>query len=321
MGSFGYLMAGAMAGLGKGMETVGEQSAKEQLQMDHDTTILRLQGQERERLQGLQQKFEEGQHDIDYSHQIELLNKKLGAASAAHGLTLEHETSENRLQRESAERRTHELAQAGISRADIGADARRDVAAMNAQRAAAAKPRWAIKTLQPDMPLGLDGKPDLMQPTPKPVSVIYNTRTGKTYVNQAGRLVATDTKGNPLYKSGDIGRPPAGELQDLLSDPTGLVPDGPNAGIPKAYLFEQHYHHLPAGFNEAENAARQRIGAPPAGAPSGESPPTTSNNGGPASLITQDASTAPPPFRSNADTSYANTGDIGPQASDNTPAQ
>jgi hypothetical protein len=290
-------LMGAGQGLGAGMNEVGSEWFKS----IHDEGLLRLQ-----------QDFQKQQQAAEFQHSDAQQQQRIRSASAIAQAELAQKAQLAAAANTSAEKRTGMIAEASKYRSDTNLAGKKysadEIAASREahdRATAAAKPGWAIKNLQPDQPVDpATGQPDPLQPAPKPVSVLFNSRTGKTYATVGDKLVATDNKGKPLYTSNEFNRAvKPGEVQDLLSDPTGVIPSGPNAGIPKAYAFEAAHHYLPAGYDQAENAARQRIQVPAPlqnsdGLPAANNsagPPTAGNNmGGAAALSNLDASVNPP---------------------------
>jgi hypothetical protein len=268
MGSLSFALGGAASGLGQGIEKV----AMEELLEMRDQKILDLQNQYASQRQ--QAGFAEGEkmHGIEHGEAVQ-------AATAQRAF---QEDQQKRLI-EAQHANVETSASARRYAADQSAGARRYAADASAKareeyyrRAQVAKPRWQTRTLQPE------ADPSNPLVTPKPVSALFNAYTGKWYANdRAGNLVQVDNHGKPLYGPDNRSRASASEVQDLLTDPLGVVPVGPNKGIPKSVVFERAYHYLPAGFSDVEDAERTRQGqslGPPPGSPVYE--PATTEEGG-----------------------------------------
>jgi hypothetical protein len=254
----GYLMAGAMAGLGQGLKDVGGLSAKEQLQMDHDRTILKLQGEEREKLQTLQQQFEAGQHGIDYSHQIALLDKKLAAGSAAAGATREFESGENTKNRAASQ-----------TRSETSANARVDSAYLSSLRGSSGGKAGGVKALQsvtlniiPQHATGktnADGSPEMVpipNALPEQHRLTYDPNTGIHWVQIGDKFHRADAKGNPVLDPAALNRAPPNpsDIRGLLANPYAIVPSAyKNAGMTYAESFEKEHGYLPGEYLNTVN--------------------------------------------------------------------
>lgn len=255
MGSMGYLMGGAMAGLGKGMETVGAQAEKEQVvekehnwQQAHDETIERLRAQHESERQASGQTFEAAQSE-----------KKLKAASAAAGATREFEAGENTKSRASREK-----VGAGHDTAKV------DTAAISASSRSSAGNK--VKPLQSitinAVPKGPDGKP-IPGALPEQKRLTFDPNTGNHYVQMGDKFYRADSTtgdaidartGKPLDQKA-TGRPVPNPttLRALLANPYAQVPSGyKNGGMTYAEAYEREYGHLPQQYLGTVNKLSQQ---------------------------------------------------------------
>lgn len=306
--------AGAAMGLGQGMVQVAASQQKENLEtkmaelaQTREETVERLRGQQQEKLQasgitaskemeGTREQFESGQTE-----------KKLGAASVAAGRTRDFEHQENTSKLSSEEKRT-----------GITAQSRIDAAAVRAAASANSKepPKsWEVHVVS-------RGDPKNPAAPPIQTQVLVNNRSGASYMQIGDKLIRFNSQtGAPAMPPEALKRAPAADVQDLLRDPLGRIPNGPNAGLSKADLFEQTHNYLPASWaTAAQQAERQRpapvqslpvgvlhgVGGPGAtstkvgafggGAPTGDEDDGAEN----AAQSDEDASSAAPAFQSNA---------------------
>jgi len=104
--------------------------------------------------------------------------------------------------------------------------------------------------------------PDIAaQPIQKPG--MTNSRTGRIYAPQGDKYVPWDNeKMGPTPVRGASKAPPTpDEIADLLKDPNGIIPDGPNAGQYKSDVFETAHGYLPAPYFNAVQRAEAAGGA------------------------------------------------------------
>jgi hypothetical protein len=319
----GFLaMAGGLQGAGQGIAQVGADATKlnletklNQMALDRETTVTRLQGQqakdleaqrgaEQEKIQGSQQTFETGQTQT-----------KLTAASAAAGATREFEKGENQKKLASEEKRT-----------GITAQSRIDAAAVRASASAGnrAPPKvWEVHTVSSADPKNPAAPPSQTQ-------ILVNNRSGASYMQLGDKLVRynSQTRG-PAVSPESLARAPAGDVQDLLADPLGLIPNGPNKGLSKAEAFEAKHNYIPSAWTSAATRAEQArqqqsttsLSLPSGlvrsvGGPNATSAKVASFGGGGAdeddgsenaAQSDEDASSGSPPFQSGAMTSYSNS--------------
>jgi hypothetical protein len=290
MGSLAFAVGGGLAGLGAGMNEIGT----EQTKATRDAAILRLQNQyaserqqagftEQEKLQGKTQEFEHGEKEREY---------QVSAAAAGAGRLFEAGQQTEKLTSE--EKRTHETAQSRENAALIRA------AASSGNRGGAGKPEWETRAINVGYATKDDGHgkqvPDI-NAGPKQAMGLVNNRTGTVYNLQGNRLYPWDNdKMQSLVdpKSTNNSVKP-GEIEDLLRDPLGTIPDGPNQGLRKSDVFEQAHGYLPQAFmtTSADAAQKQQQGrgfntvnligggtaqVPQATGPQAPEPPDTSDN-------------------------------------------
>jgi hypothetical protein len=254
MGSLAFAVGGGIEGLGKGMNEVGT----EQIQAQRQQAIERMKQNfeqeqqqrgftEQEKLQGKTQEFEKGQKEREY---------QVGMMSASAGRQFEAGQQTEKLHSE--EQRTHETAQSRENAALI-----RAAGAAGNRGAAKAGGEWKAQPVNAGPATKPDGTPDYGAP-PHQVMGLVNSRTGAIYNPQGNRLYAWDNdKMQSLRdpKSTNNSVKP-GEVEDLLRDPLGTIPDGPNQGLRKSDVFEQAHGYLPKPFIDAATRASQ----PPQGA-------------------------------------------------------
>ena len=248
MGGNFLAAAGAVGGLGQGLEQVGQQGMKEQmaqkindLQQKREEAIERLRGSEQEKLQGNQQQFEAGQTE-----------KKIGAASAAAGATRTFEHEENTAKLTSAERRTNRMASAKEYSARIGAESRTNAGNQKDFT-------WKVHTVQSP---GVDknGNPN---PLLSKTTQVVESPSGASYIQAGDKLIKFDATTNaPSRDPASIARIPKEKIMpvqaDLLNDPLGVVKAGPNAGMTKAEAFEQQFGYIPTQWmSRAQEAHKQ----------------------------------------------------------------
>jgi hypothetical protein len=227
--------AGALAGAGQGITEVGQQGQKmdmatkmNQLAQAREEAITRLKGEQEKGMQQSAQTFQAGQEQI-----------RIGAASAAAGA-----------QRESEAKKASQHEEAATGRSRIQAQGRVDAAKVAAQQRSETKgpPKiWSQTKLNTS---GFD--PNSKLPTTSQKAVNFNNFNGRSYVQIGDKFVPWDANANaPANDAKAMRRPAPGELQDLLTDPLGKIPDGPNAGLTKADVFEQAHGYLPAQWTGA----------------------------------------------------------------------
>jgi hypothetical protein len=253
MGSMGYLLGGALAGAGQGLQKVGEQAEKEQLvQKESDLatkreeTIARLKDQfEKQNIQN-QQEFQ------------------LRGAAAGREFEMGKEEREHTFQHgENVSKQETELQGRRIS-----GDARVDAAAIGAySRSSKSTPDknnvWTSKAINAGPAMKDDGTgkmvPDYAAP---PRTVLGLVKGGRAYNPQGDRLYAWDNdKMQNLRDPKSTNRAVApGEVEDLLRDPLGKVPDGKNAGLQKSDVFEAAHGYLPTSFTDAALRAQSAQG-------------------------------------------------------------
>lgn len=293
MGSLSYAVAGGMAGLGGAMEKVGSESYINQLISDREATHERLRADLAAKNQQAEQEraqtFQHGETEIAAGRNV-----------AAAGAQRQFLTEQEKAKEAAAQRRTETTGQYRVKARVAGAPAK-------------APPKtWTPGHYQ------LQGSYDPVskQLIPGATIPIMQHRDGRIFVQAGDKFMLYDaTKGTQLPDAKSIGRtadPRA--VQDITNDPTGTTPDGSET---KADAFYRAYHYLPASYFSAAQRYQDRG---PAGGPLGKNAPPGSTyipgapfGGGNASANAQDAE--------DDGEEYANTGDEGPQASDNEPAQ
>ena len=286
-------IAGAVKGAGEGITATGEQQQKmnmaqklNELQQSREEAIERLRGGEQEKLQSAGQEFEKEQTQT-----------KIGAASRAAGATREFEQSENAKNRATKLQVSQTSKEARIGAAEVTAKGRVE------QKG---PPKiWSPVKLPTT---GFD--PSSKLPTTSTTLVNYNNFTGRQYMQLGDKFVPFDAQKNgPANDPKSINRAPADEVQDLLTHPLDTVPDGPNAGMTRADVFESAHGYLPSAWTAAANAKANPQQHPTLFS-SSESHPYAKDNpdAGAADNAAQaeiDASNSAPPFQSQAMSSYS----------------
>lgn len=305
-------IAGGIAGAGQGITDTGREGAKVSLaekvnamQKDREEAITRLQQQGQTELEGKREEFEKGQTQT-----------KITAASGAAGATREFEKGENEKKLASEEKRTGITAQSRVDAATVRA---------TASEGNKAPPKtWEVHAVTHG---GFD--PTSKLPTTTQTQVLMNNRNGSSYMQIGDKFIRYDSQKNaPAFDPKSLARAPAADINDLLKDPLGTVPSGTNQGLTKAEAFEQTHGYLPASWaSAAQNIEQQQktsktsqslpsgllkgVGGPGAtstkvggfgGGPQGEEDDGSEN----AAQSGEDASSASPPFQSNAMSSYSN---------------
>lgn len=247
MGSLTLALAGGVGGAGAGVADV----ARQDIMKAREEALIRLrESYESERQQtgiaaqkGLQksgQEFEAGQTE-----------KKLGAAARAHGATLAQEKELAAAKLKSEEKRTETTGKYRLAAAEVRANATKSGKGNT--------PIWELHNINVGQPLGPDGKPNLTA-APVQKAVLFNRSSGSLYAPVGGRLYRWDSDKNaPVIDPKTTNRAvDPGELQDLLSDPTGTIPEGfKNSGMSKADAFERAHGFLPSEFTQALQRAQQ----------------------------------------------------------------
>jgi hypothetical protein len=301
--------AGAVGGLGQGIEQVGQQTMKADMEATHDRLRANLELQNQQTIQ-----------KAGFTQQDKEMQAKLAAASAAAGLTRQHETSENALNR--------------ASRESIGAGhdlSREDAAAIHAAagaggRGSGIKPLQSVtQSVYPMDPK--TGKPDFTA-TPHQVRLTYDSNTGNHYAQMGDTYYRANSQtgepmdgrtGQPL-KPGSTNRAsdPA-TLRALYATPYAIVPAGhANSGLTYAESYEKEYGGLPSQFfanvnklSQSQNSAAGTSIRLPSGRmyqlPAGGGTGLGANDDTSSDLQNQqDNQQDAPAFQSNAGSSYGN---------------
>jgi hypothetical protein len=292
--------AGAIAGAGQGITEAGQQAQKvdlmkkmNELQQSREEAIERLRGGEQETLQAKGQQFEKEQTQT-----------KIGAASAAAGATRKFEHEENIAKEAAAQKRSETSKEARIGAAKVTAESR--VTAHGAPKI------WEPVKLNQG---GFD--PTSHLPTNNQLQISYNHFTGRSYAQVGDKFIPWDASTNkPATDPKAIKRAPVEDLQDLMQDPLGVIPNdpghpSPNAGLTKAEVFEAAHNYLPASWTSRANAAAAKnptqysslFSEPYAATKGGSNPDEGAADN--ASQAQDDASNSAPPFQSSAMQSYS----------------
>lgn len=309
--------AGAAQGLGSGAVQVGQQQQKadlaqkmSDLEQTRDEALERLRGQEQEKLQASNIQAGKDQESQRETFETGQTNTRLTAASAAAGKTRDFEATQNAAKLSSEEKRTGITAQSRIDAANVRASA----SAGNKEP----PKQWEVHNVNKINP----AKP--LDP-PTQTQVLFNNRTGASYMQVGDKLIRFNSQTGNAAVDADpkrLSRAPAADVQDLLRDPLGKVPSGPNAGLSKSDLFEATHNYLPATWPAAAQQAEQQqrapgpqslpkgvlnsVGGPGAsstkvGAFGGGTPGADEDDGAEnAAQSDEDASSAAPAFRSSA---------------------
>jgi len=289
--------AGAVAGLGAGITEAGQQAQKvdmvktmNDLQATRETTLERLKEAEEDKRQAGQIQAQKDLQTSGQTFEAGQTQTKIKSASAAAGATREFEHQENVAKEAAAQKRTETSSNARVAAASV--------------RAPAGPPKiWDTKTLDSSY---IDPKKG---PVKEQKLLMFNHFTGRTYVPIGDKMVPWDSNANaPANDPKALRRPGNDELRDLLTDPLGSIPNGPNQGLTKADAFEQSHGYLPsqwsaAAAQKASPTQHPQLFSPPA------APPTSSNDSGASDNAAQsgeDASDNAPPFQSNAMGAYGN---------------
>lgn len=236
-------IAGAAAGAGQGAVEAGREGQKlafaekvNQLSQAREEAIERLRAEHQSEMQQSEQTFQKGQTET-----------KIGAASKAAAATRTFEHKENVAKRASEEKRT-----------GITAKSRVDAALVRASATEAGKGGggkiWEFHNVTHS---GLD--PTTKMPMNNQTMVAVNNHNGNSYMQIGDKMIRYNSQTNaPAFDPKQLRRAKAEDLQDLLTDPLGTVPDGPNKGLTKADVFEQANGYLPTAWTTAAMRADQQ---------------------------------------------------------------
>jgi hypothetical protein len=197
---------------------------------------------EQEKLQAKTQEFEHAERQTEY-----------GVQARAAGATRQFESEQQKEKLTSEESRTHETVQGRENAALI-----RAAGSGSPKGAAAGKPEWEMKALNAGPGKNPDGTANYN--VPQQVMGYSNNRTGAVYNLQGNRAYAWDNSKmqsirDPKSTNNSV-KP--GEVEDLLRDPLGTIPDGPNQGLRKLDVFEQAHGYVPTPALKAATAASQQ---------------------------------------------------------------
>ena len=197
---------------------------------------------EQEKLQAKTQEFEHAERQAEY-----------GVQARAAGATREFEGSQQKEKLESEESRTRTTAESRENAALI-----RAASSSSSKGASAGKPEWEMKAINAGPGKNPDGTANYN--VPQQVMGYSNNRTGAVYNLQGNRAYAWDNSKmqsvrDPKSTNNSV-KP--GEVEDLLRDPLGTIPDGPNQGLRKLDVFEQAHGYVPTPALKAATAASQQ---------------------------------------------------------------
>jgi hypothetical protein len=290
MGSLGYLMGGALAGLGKGMETVGAQAEKEQLvQKESDLATARDETHER-----LRNKLENER--IANEQQFRHTETETAATRAATAAGV-------RQTFEAGEHEKHEAAATGRTKITAGGHVRS--AEINAAGHRKPIPEFTSRTLNEQGSIGKDEHGNAIILPGRSYDLMKH-RSGQGFVAVGDMYLPYDASQTQFPETKSIGRAPAPAIQALRARPEKMMD------------FFQKYHYIPRDAVSAlqQQKDQQRDASLPSFIPKGTTAGPETGLGGAQESPGDDAAEA------NADDGgYANYGDAGHQASDDTPAQ
>jgi hypothetical protein len=223
-----------------------------------------VNAQRQEAIMRLRQSFEQSQQQAGFTEQEKLQQKtqefehgeeqtKLKYGAAAAGAQRQFEAGQQTEKLTSEEKRTHETVQGRENAALIRASA------ASGPRGGSGKPEWEAKPVNAAPAKNPDGSPNYAAPATQ-IMGLFNNRTGMAYNPQGNRIYAWDNDNmrnlrDPKSTNNNV-KP--GEVEDLLRDPLGTIPDGPNQGLRKADVFEQAHGYLPRPFISAATQAAQQ---------------------------------------------------------------
>lgn len=283
MGTLAYAVGGGMTGLGHGLEEAGKQAHDEQM-LEKQSSLA----QDREEaIARLKDKFEKENIQGQQAFQ------RSGAQAAR-----EFETGKQKTEIESKEKiaGAHETAATG--REHEASQAKISVAGIRAAGSRKTIPEFTHKSLTEQGsigPPGPDGKPTIL---PGRSYDLLNHKSGQSFVSVGDMYLPYNAADTQFPDPKSVARAPADKLQLLAQNPDKMMD------------FFQKYHYIPRNAISAMQQQKdqsQTQGLPgfiPRGTTAG---PETGIGGSQESVD------------DNED--YANTGDNGPQPTDNTPAQ
>jgi hypothetical protein len=303
MGSLAYAVGGGLAGAGKGLADVGEQGFKEQLlQKQNDLATAREEAMVR-----LRDKFEK--ENIENQQQFQT---RAATAVAAKQEAIE-KAKITSSEKEHTEHETH-----ADTRADILAKSRVTAAGMHAAASRKPVPEFTYRTLTEQG--SVDPKTGQLIPGRSYVQMAHKSglqlvQVGggvdpKTGVPNGGILLEHGANDTEFPNAAKVARAPAAAVTRLMTHPE------------EGMEFFGAYHYLPTEWMPKYQAQQQQQQQGP-GLPKFAAPGTTA---GASQSLGGETTAGEDAEDNNAaeagyDTSYANTGDRGPQASDNEPAR
>lgn len=247
MGSLALAVAGGVGGAGQGVADV----ARQDLMKAREEALIRLKENFESERQQTGIEAQKGMQQAQFGEEEKLTSQKLTAASKAHGATLAQEKELAGEKLKSEEKRTETTGKYRLAAAQVRAEASKSGKGNEAI--------WQLHNINVGQPLGPDGKPNLTA-APIQKAVLFNKQSSAVYAPVGGRLYRWDAEKNaPVIDPKTTNRAvDPGELQDLLQDPTGTIPQGfKNSGMSKADAFERAHGFLPAEFPQALQRAQQ----------------------------------------------------------------
>lgn len=247
--------AGALGGLGQGVTQVGQEQTKENM----ETKMNALQQAREEaitRLQGSQQSQLEEQRA---GHEEQRTHEEIAGRSGVAQFEAAHASEEAEKSR--AFQGTQQVQKLGSEekRTERTAESRENVAAIRTSASSSTGKggkTWEVHNITE----GGGYDPITHTPTPQTQKqILFNNKTGRQYVANGDRLLPYDASQGGTADPKSLKRAPATDVQALMQDPLGKVPDGyPNSGLDKATAFEQTHGYLPAQWMGAAQKADQQ---------------------------------------------------------------
>jgi len=248
VGSLSFALGGALEGGGKGIAEAASQNLKEIME---------------EKLLNLKEGYENQRQQAEFGQQTALAQRRETFETGMKEREYEVQRQAAGATREFERWKVNMDVDAKRYASDSAYAARVDSAylrALMAERANAAKGGggdWQkapvnIAAMKPDPDHPGQMIPDLTAP-PSQKQGIANKRTGRVYAPQGSKYVPWDNEkmsANPV-KGTSKAPPTADEISDLIKDPNGIIPDGPNKGQYKADVFEAAHGFLPAPYFNA----------------------------------------------------------------------
>jgi hypothetical protein len=254
MGSLGYVLGGAAAGLGQGL---------------HDVGTMQLKQIQEEGLMKLKEQYDTQRQQAGFEHEDILKGREIEAASTLKRAEMEQTAQLAKEKEESEERRTRMHGEYQVNAAYVGG-------LMRGGRSSSSKTAgtWHETKLN-TTPVDEQGKPI---PFALPAGTVLFSNGRETWARTERGMVRTDRNGVPVMPQSARNRvdPTEEELYHVRTNPNAVIPDTievpkafkgggtvrpANAGMTYSQAFEREHGYLPQEAWDAmtkSNAATAR---------------------------------------------------------------